>query len=199
MIILTSSSALANSDNWTYSEKVNHFEKSVFLDSMYDDATENSGFAVSCDKGGENEIFAKFVTLKDENYLLFSDLGFATFDFVIDDILDTSISGFYTYESDQKVFVGMSNKLPKNLLNAMASPLSSNKQLHIRMTVNGMHLKALKKALANDESLNTDDAVIEWIKDNAMTQGISHHFEKHIDLNGFNKHIESYNGCAVSG
>ncbi|PMO68346.1 hypothetical protein BCT03_24370 [Vibrio splendidus] len=170
----------------------------MFIESTYYDATENSGLSISCDKGGENEIFAKFIVMKDESYLLFPDFGIATFNFVIDDLLNEHTSGFYTYESEQKVFVGMSNKLSKRLLNAIGNPSLSEKQLHVRMTVEGVHLKALKKAIDSSDNLKTDEAIIKWVRDNSTTQGIKHHFEKHAELKGFSKHIESYNGCTIS-
>ncbi|MDF9390535.1 hypothetical protein EXZ60_17215 [Vibrio sp. 1151_11] len=198
VITVVSGGALASPDNWSYSEKVNHFENSVFIESKYYDETENSGLTISCDKGGENEIFAKFITLKDEGYLLFPDLGMAKFDFVIDDLLSESISGFYTYESEEKVFLGMTNKFPKRLLNAIGNPSLSEKQLHVRMTVDGVHIKALKRALNSNEDLKTNEDILKWVRDNSATQGSKHHFEKHVELKGFSKYIENYNGCSVS-
>ena len=123
VITVVSGCASTSPENWTYSEKVDHFENSVFIESQYYDETENSGLTISCDKGAENEIFAKFIALKNENYLLFPDIGVAKFDFVIDGLLSETTSGFYTYEGQEKVFAGMSNKLPKRLLNAMGKPI----------------------------------------------------------------------------
>ncbi|MEZ8439259.1 hypothetical protein AB6D90_23875 [Vibrio splendidus] len=198
VITVVSGCASASPDNWSYSEKMDHFENRVFIESQYYDETENSGLTISCDKGGENEIFAKFITLKDEGYLLFPDIAMAKFDFVIDDLLSESISGFYTYESEEKVFSGMTNKLPKRLLNAIGSPSLSEKQLHVRMTVDGVHIKALKRALNSNEDLKKNEDVLKWVRDNSATQGIKHHFEKHVELKGFSKYIENYNGCSVS-
>ncbi|WP_279147132.1 hypothetical protein [Photobacterium carnosum] len=206
LILLSGCASTKSPENWTFSENVNHFEKSMFIESTYfDDKDEsNSIFTISCDKGGENEIFAKFIAVKDENYLLFPDIGPAKFDFVIDDILDVSTLGFFTYDADGRVFLGMSNILPKQLLNAMASPLMSEKQLHIRMTVKGIHLKTLEKALASDTELgskiiqtNPDGSVLNWVKQNTVSKGIRHSFVKHVNLKGFGKFIENYKGCRI--
>ena len=198
VITAVSGCASISPDNWVYSEKIDHFENSVFIESLYNDETENSGLTISCDKGGENEIFAKFITLKDEDYLLFPDIGVAKFDFVIDDFLSETTSGFYTYESQDKVFVGMSSKLPKRLLNAMGNQSLSKKHLHVRMRVNGIHIKALKRAIDSHEDLITNEEILKWIRDNSTVQGVKHHFEKHVELKGFSKYIENYNGCSVS-
>lgn len=198
VITLVSGCSSTSSDNWTYSEKANHFEKSVFIESAYDDKTENSGLLISCDKGGENEIFAKFVAAKNESHLLFPDHGVATFDFVIDGLLSERVSGFYIYKNEQKIFFGMSNKLPNFLLNKMGAPSLSRETLHVRMTIEGVHINALKKALDSNDNLKTNEAILKWIRDNSTTHGIQHYFEKHVELKGFNKHIESYNGCSVS-
>ncbi|TOA70571.1 hypothetical protein CGK22_18165 [Vibrio parahaemolyticus] len=198
LMTVVSGCASTSAENWNYSEKVDHFENSVFIESQYYDETDNSGLTISCDKGGENEIFAKFIALKDESYLLFPDIGMATFDFVIDDLLNETTSGFYTYDSQEKVFAGMSNKLPERLLNAMGNPSLSEKQLHVRMTVDGVHIKALKRAIDSNADLKTNEDILKWVRDNSITQGIKHHFEKHVELKGFSKYIENYNGCSVS-
>lgn len=207
ILLLSGCASTKSSDNWTFSKNVNHFEKSVFIESTYVDDKDdnNSFFTISCDKDGENEIFAKFLALKDENYLLFPDIGPAKFDFVIDDILDVSTLGFFTYDADKRVFLGMSNILPKQLLNAMANPLMEEKQLHIRMTVKGIHVKTLDKMLARDTELgskiiqtNPVGAVLNLVKQNTASKGIRHSFIKHVSLKGFGKFIENYNGCRIS-
>ncbi|HFQ5168335.1 TPA: hypothetical protein ACGUWI_004664, partial [Vibrio vulnificus] len=198
VMTVVSGCASTSPENWNYSEKVDHFENSVFIESQYYDETENSGLTISCDKGGENEIFAKFIELKDENYLLFPDIGVATFDFVIEDVLSVTTSGFYIYDLQDKVFVGYTKKLPKLLLNTMGDPSLSEKQLHVRMTVKGVHIKAFKRAIDSGEDIKTNEDSLKWVKDNSTTQGIKHHFEKHVELKGFAQYIENYNGCIVS-
>lgn len=207
VILLSGCASTKDSVNWTYSENVNHFEKSVFVESTYfdDENMDDSGFTISCDKGGRNKIFSKFIEVKDEDYMAYPDIGSAKFDFVIDDILDVSTLGLYTYDKNTRMFVGMSNTLPKQLLNAMANPSMSEKRLHVRMTVKGIHIKTLKVALETDAELkskltktNIESVILDWVKQNAANKGFYHSFEKHVNLNGFGEFIENYNGCTIS-
>ncbi|OQK41958.1 hypothetical protein XM72_c11694 [Vibrio vulnificus] len=197
-IAVVSGCASISPENWTYSEKVDRFENRVFVEAWYTDGTENGGLSISCDKGGENEIFTKFIAPKNEGYLLFPDSSGAKFHFVIEDVLNVTTSGFYIYDLQDKVFVGYTNKLPRLLLNTMGDPSLSKKQLHVRMTVEGVHIKAFKRAIDSGEDIKTNEDSLKWVKDNSTTQGIKHHFEKHVELKGFAQYIENYNGCTVS-
>ncbi|HGE6015280.1 TPA: hypothetical protein ACGGR7_003581 [Vibrio cholerae] len=201
MLIVLFGCSAPIADKWEYSESVNHFEKRTFLETMYLDSSnggENSGFTIACDKNGENEIFSKFVALKNEDYLLFPDIGSTTFQFVINDEVDIITSGLFTYDSEQKVFLGFTNVLPRELLYAIANPNFSNKQLHVRMSVRGVHIKWLRKALSEKNNLITNDAVASWIKDNVEHRGIVHNFEKHIDLKGLSQYMKYYDGCTFA-
>lgn len=208
LILLSGCITTESSEHWTYSENENHFDKNTFIESSYydDNDLENSGLWISCDKGGENEIFTTFMALKDEAYLLYPDKAEAKFEFVIDDVLDATTSGTYIYETENKVFIGMSNKLPKQLLNVMANPSMRENILHVRMTVKGVHIKTFRKSLATDDILSANivdpkkssHALLTWTQENVNSKGFYHSFEKHVKLAGFGDHIENYNGCNVS-